>query len=111
MRLTSLLLQNFRSYTQKKYLVNGVAKSRTHFIGSLPSVLFRPEELDIIVDGPSLRREFLDQILEQTDTVYRSAKLLYDKALRQRNALLDLAKETGRRNEEQVLDLDELLLT
>jgi DNA replication and repair protein RecF len=95
----------------KKYLVNGLAKSRTNFIGSLPSVLFRPEELDIIVDGPSMRRDFLHEVLEQVDREYRAAKLIYDKALRQRNALLDVAKETGRRNEEQFQYWDNLLIT
>lgn len=94
----------------KKYIVNGIAKSRTHFVGNLPAVLFRPEELDIIVDGPSLRREFLDQILELVDREYRAAKLVYDKALRQRNALLDMVKETGKRNDEQFKYWDDLLI-
>jgi DNA replication and repair protein RecF len=95
----------------KKYLVNGIAKSRTNFVGFLPSVLFRPEELDIIVDGPSMRRDFLHNVLEQVDREYRGVKLVYDKALRQRNALLDLAKETGKRNEEQFQYWDNLLIT
>src|SRR5882762_685141 len=95
----------------KKYLINGIAKSRTNFVGLLPSVLFRPEELDIIVDGPSMRRDFLHDVLEQIDREYRAAKLVYDKALRQRNALLDLAKETGKRNEEQFQYWDNLLIT
>jgi len=95
----------------KKYLVNGIAKSRNHFVGFLPAVLFRPEELDIIVDGPSLRRNFLDDVLEQSNREYRQAKITYEKALRQRNALLDLAKETGRRNEEQFMYWDELLIS
>lgn len=94
----------------KRFLVNEVAKSRNHFVGQLPAVLFRPEELEIIVDGPGLRRSFLDSILEQVDSEYRVAKLVYDKALRQRNALLDLVKETGRRNTEQFSYWDELLI-
>jgi len=95
----------------KKFAVNGVGKSRNQFIGSLPAVLFRPEELDVIVDGPSLRRNFLDNILEPIDLSYREAKLVYDKALRQRNALLDTVRETGIRNEEQFAYWDNLLIT
>ncbi len=94
----------------KKYLVNGVSRTRSNFIGFLPVVLFRPEELDIIVDGPSMRRNFLDDILEQADKNYRIAKGVYEKALRQRNALLDLAKETGMRREEQFQYWDNLLI-
>ncbi|MDE2591113.1 MAG: DNA replication and repair protein RecF, partial [Patescibacteria group bacterium] len=95
----------------KKFLVNDVPKSRNHFVGHLPAVLFRPEELDIIVDGPGLRRSFLDSILEQIDNDYQTVKLVYDKALRQRNALLDLVKETGRRSIEQFAYWDELLIS
>ncbi len=95
----------------KRYSVNGVAKSRNNFVGFLPTVLFRPEELDIIIDGPSLRRQFLDNVLETVDRDYRFSKTTYDKALRQRNALLDLAKETGKRNTEQFAYWDNLLIT
>ena len=81
----------------KKFLVNDVGKRRVDFEGVLPLVLFSPEELDIVIAGPSLRRRFLDDVLEQVDKEYRLARILYDKALKQRNALLSLAKETGAR--------------
>ncbi|HSW97610.1 MAG TPA: hypothetical protein VLF89_07335, partial [Candidatus Saccharimonadales bacterium] len=42
---------------------------------------------------------------------YRVARVLYDKAIRQRNALLSLAKETGKRSKEQFAYWDELLIT
>jgi DNA replication and repair protein RecF len=95
----------------KRFMVNEVAKSKNHVIGLLPIVLFRPEELDIIIDGPSLRREFLDSILENIDASYRAAKVIYDKALRHRNALLHFAQETGQRNTEQFSYWDTLLIT
>ncbi len=94
----------------KKFFVNVVPKRRIDFEGMLPSVLFSPEELDIVSAGPSLRRRFIDDVLEQVDREYRLAKNLYDKALRQRNALLSLAKETGRRNHEQFSYWDEVLI-
>jgi DNA replication and repair protein RecF len=95
----------------KKFSVNDVPKSRNHFVGFLPAVLFRPEELEIIIDGPAIRRRFLDDILEQVDSQYRSSKLIYDKALRQRNALLDIVRETGKRNTAQFSYWDDLLVT
>jgi DNA replication and repair protein RecF len=73
---------------QKRYLVNGVPKHRVDFEGRLPSVIFSPVDVDIIVDGPSLRRNFLDEVLEQVDRDYRLALASYVRALRQRNALL-----------------------
>lgn len=95
----------------KRFKVNDIPKSRAHFVGYLPAVLFNPEALEIIVDGPSMRREFLNDVLESVDVDYRHAKTLYDKALRQRNALLELAQETGKRNAEQFSYWDELLIT
>lgn len=94
----------------KKFLVNGVAKRRTDFVENFPAVLFSPEDLDIIVDSPSLRRKFLDNVLEQVDREYRLAIISYNKALRQRNALLEITRETGIRNEKQFEYWDHLVI-
>ena len=94
----------------KKFLVNGVAKSRNNFVGVLPLVVFRPEELDIVIAGPSLRRQFLDDVLQIVDREYYLSSIAYEKALRQRNALLDIAKETGRKNTQQFAYWDELVI-
>jgi DNA replication and repair protein RecF len=102
--------QNGEPYFQKRYLVNEIPKRRFDFAGILPSVLFTPEDLEIIIASPSVRRNFLDAVLEQTDREYRLALSAYTKALRQRNALLELARETGRRNAEQFSYWDELLI-
>lgn len=94
----------------KKFLINKVAKRRVDFAGNLLCVLFSPEDLDIIIGGPSLRRRLLNEILEQTDKDYRNAFSVYEKALRQRNALLYNARETGQRNEKQFEYWDKLII-
>jgi DNA replication and repair protein RecF len=94
----------------KKFLLNGVARRRVDFSGNLLTVLFSPQDLEIIVDSPSLRRNFLDEILEQVDRNYRVAVIAYVKALRQRNALLEQARETGSRNEKQLEYWDSLVI-
>ena len=94
----------------KKFFVNGVTKSRNTFVGHLPLVVFRPEELDIVIAGPSLRRRFLDDVLETVDRDYFHALIAYEKALRQRNALLGLAKESGRKNTQQFAYWDDLVI-
>ena len=94
----------------KKFLVNGVPKKRVDFAGNLVSVLFSPKDLEIIVDSPSLRRNFLDNVLEQVDRNYRVASIAFSKALRQRNALLELAKDTGVKNEKQFEYWDNLVI-
>ena len=94
----------------KKFLVNGVSKRRVDFAGNLLAVLFSPADLEIIVDSPSLRRNFLDNVLEQVDREYRIASITFTKSLRQRNALLELAKEKGIRNEKQFEYWDNLVI-
>ncbi len=94
----------------KKFLVNGVVKRRIDFVENFPAVLFSPEDLEIIVDSPSLRRKFLDNVLEQVDREYRQAVVSYTKGLRQRNALLENTRETGIRNEKQFEYWDNLII-
>ena len=94
----------------KKYLVNGIARRRADFAGNFVVVLFSPIDLEIIVDSPSLRRQFLDNVLEQIDKAYRTALVTYGKALRQRNALLELAQEKGLRDEKHFAYWDSILI-
>ncbi len=74
---------------RKLYKINGVGKRWRDFTQNLLCVLFRPEDIDLISGSPSLRRNYLDLVLEQTDWRYRAASLTYQKGLRQRNRLLD----------------------
>ncbi len=105
-----IVLEEGSLRAKKKYLVNGVSKSRINFAANLTSIMFSPSDLDIITGSPHLRREFLDEVLEQVDRDYRYSSISYFKALRQRNALLDQAREVGARNERQFDYWDTLLI-
>lgn len=94
----------------KKYLVNGVSKRKADFVGNFFAVLFAPNDLEIIIGSPSKRRDFLDNILIQTDREYRLAIGFYEKGLRIRNALLHKAKEIGIRPEKEFVYWDNLLI-
>ncbi len=94
----------------KKYLVNGVSKRRIDFIGNFSAVFFFPVDLDIVIASPSIRRNFLDEVLESTNREYRLAILEYTKALRQRNKLLEQAQEKGRRDDKVFEYWDETLI-
>ena len=94
----------------KRYFINGVAKRRADYVGTMPSVLFSPQDLDVIVGSPGLRRSLLDHVLEQTDRDYRIALLGYKRALKQRNALLDLVKKTGESRDKQFEYWDSLVI-
>ncbi len=95
----------------KRYLVNAIPKRRVDFASHLTIVSFAPVDVEIISGSPSLRRNLLDEVLEAVDRQYRIALTTYTKALRQRNALLHQAKETGIRNDAQFSYWDNLLIT
>jgi DNA replication and repair protein RecF len=57
-------------------------------IGLVRSVLFAPEDLQLIRGDPAERRRFLDDLLGQRRRAYLGARQEYERVLRQRNALL-----------------------
>lgn len=79
----------------KKYLVNGIPRRQADFAARLKTVLFEPEDLDLVRGSPSLRRKYLDAVLIQVDREYRRSLFSYEKGLRQRNRLLYRIREEG----------------
>lgn len=74
---------------KKEVLLNDVPKSSvTSFAGAFCAVVFSPDHLAIVSDGPGERRRFLDTALTQVRPVYDRLISDYQKALAQRNALL-----------------------
>ncbi len=60
----------------------------SEFIGLFRAVLFSPEHLSIVKDGPSERRGFEDIAISQIKPEYLSSLMRYQKILADRNALL-----------------------
>ena len=77
----------------KGIAVNGIPIRRaSELFGIANVVFFSPEDLNIIKEGPSGRRKFIDLELCQLDKIYVYNLVNYNKALNQRNLLLkDLA--------------------
>lgn len=63
-------------------------KKASELFGILNIVFFSPEDLNIIKNGPSERRHFLDVELCQLDRIYLYHLTRYHKILNQRNKLL-----------------------
>ncbi len=59
-------------------------------MGVFNAVIFSPEDLSLVKDGPGERRRFMDMELSQMRPLYCKALQSYARALRQRNALLKL---------------------
>ncbi|MBR2459961.1 MAG: DNA replication/repair protein RecF [Clostridia bacterium] len=60
----------------------------SEFIGSFRAVLFSPEHLSMVKEGPSERRSFADVAISQLYPAYMSALSRYQKILLQRNSVL-----------------------
>jgi len=73
----------------KGIAVNGIPiKKAIELFGIINIVFFSPEDLNIIKDGPSERRRFIDMELSQLDKIYLNNLVNYNKVLVQRNKLL-----------------------
>lgn len=62
-------------------------------LGVLPTVLFTPEDVDLVGGAPAGRRRFLDILLCQSSREYCLALGQYNRALTQRNHLLRLIRK------------------
>lgn len=78
---------------KRKYLVDGASKRRRDYIGLLPVVIFRPEDMDMLTGGSDIRRTFMDEVLSQISEAYARSLSTYMQALRRRNKLLDAVRE------------------
>lgn len=78
-----------RKDKSKIVAINGSKiRKATELLGLLNVVLFSPEDLSIIKNGPSERRKFIDIELCQLDAIYLYNLSKYNKILDQRNKLI-----------------------
>ena len=78
---------------QKRVLIDGVPIERlVQLMGALMVVMFSPEDLHLIKDGPSLRRRYMDTLLCQIKPSYFHDLQVYNRAMIQRNRLLQTGK-------------------
>jgi DNA replication and repair protein RecF len=83
--MTYQISQKGRRICQK----NGLSLGKlSEFIGNFRAVLFTPEHLSLVKEGPALRRSFLDAALCQLSPSYVSHLQFYTRILKQRNKLL-----------------------
>ena len=78
------------SSTEKRTCVKEgvVIRRMSEFIGAFRAVLFSPEHLSMVKEGPSERRNFADIAISQLYPTYMAALSRYQKILLQRNSVL-----------------------
>lgn len=74
---------------KREAYLNGIKKDApSQLMGKITSIVFSPEHLSLIKDGPAERRKFLDGAICQLIPRYAIILSKYNKILNQRNALL-----------------------
>ncbi len=74
---------------KKSIKLNGIALDRlSELVGSINIVIFTPDHLNLIKEGPSVRRNFLDSFISQLKGSYFKNLIGYYKVLKQRNNIL-----------------------
>ncbi len=116
---TKLLFRDSQRQQELSYRVFGNERIRKRngmtvtkpieMLGHFRSVLFFPENLQMVKGGPEERRAFLNVAVSQSIPSYFSEYALYKKILDQRNALLKTAQKTGFCDQEQLYTWSESL--
>ena len=109
----------FDKLSNKKMIkVNGVIQKKiSDIIGKLNVVVFKPEDIKIVIDAPSVRRKYIDYLISSISKVYLENITKYKKVLEERNNLLKEIKvklkgnRVLERDDEDFLDVYDKLLS
>lgn len=83
--------------SKKQISVNGIKiKKLSEILGNINIVIFTPDDINILKDGPANRRRFLDMMIGQLRPNYVYNLNLYLKTLEQRNNYLRQIKEENK---------------
>ncbi len=76
--------------SDKKYFVESVNKVGVQYRSmNTHTVLFSPEQIDIIIGSPDNRREYMNSVIGKYDIQYKKHLTNYEQALRKRNKILE----------------------
>ena len=82
---------------KKTFFINEIKQSKvSEIIGKINVVIFTPDDIDIIKDGPQRRRKFLDMLISSLRPNYIHLLSLYNKTLEQRNNYLRQIKSENK---------------
>ena len=97
----------FDKFSNKKMIkVNGVIQKKvSDIIGKLNVVVFKPEDIKIVTDAPSVRRKYIDYLISSISKGYLENITKYKKVLEERNNLLKEIKVKLKGN--RVLEKDD----
>ncbi len=102
-------LSNGRHRMQKSVRIDQRSVRISDLAGHLNTVLFLPEDLELVHGSPSGRRRYLDNLLSQVYPTYVEVYDAYKKAVSRRNALLRHLRDRGG-DAKQLVPLEERIV-
>ena len=87
-----------QKWKKEIWLDGAKVRPKEHY-GALNTVMFSPEDLQLVKGEPALRRRFFDMQISQTDPIYYDLLVKYNRVLLQRNRLLKELRDEGGRQE------------
>ena len=81
----------------------------SELMGCLRCVIFSPEDLGLVRDGPSVRRRYLDMMISQIDRGYFIALQQYKAGMDQRNAVIRNLRMNGAGNKSLLSAFEETM--
>lgn len=79
---------DFVNHKREAYINEIKKPAPSHLMGKITSIVFSPEHLSLVKDGPNVRRKFIDSAICQVKPKYSVYLAKYNRILNQRNALL-----------------------
>ena len=95
-RVSGEITRELRALIQervKQFAINGKRESVPNYLGQLHAVVFTATELEVVRGGPEHRRRFLDESIVAIHPPYSSTIAEYARVVRQKNALLQTARD------------------
>ncbi|MFH0979829.1 MAG: DNA replication and repair protein RecF [Candidatus Roizmanbacteria bacterium] len=100
----------FNNRIRKKFFINKTEKKKPQYLNSLTkTVLFSPEQINIIIGSPKLRRDYFNKTISIFDLEYKNKLNNYEAALRKRNKILESRFSEEKLKEELVFWDDYLI--
>lgn len=102
-----------QSSVRKRAKIDGRSHRISNVVGRVKAVLFSPEDLNLVLGSPSVRRRYLDIAISQLDRTYLRSLSRYGKLVERRNSLLkDLGTSgAGRSVDEELAYWDDEFTT
>ena len=93
------------------YIDNKKVSRLSEMMGVLRCVIFSPEDLHLIKEGPAVRRKYMDMMISQLNRGYFIALQQYRIAMNQRNAVLRQARLSYAKPDPMIQDFEKSMVS